>query len=370
MARCEDASIVRRIWGIVLAALLLGGVAVALVQGRDDGGTATTTVRGVIGSEKAEFFTDPEVIEVLAERGYEVRTESVGSWAMDGVDMAGYDFAFPSSQAPAQELAARAESPGAPLRPFYSPLVVLARGAAAEVLAAEGIVTLADEHQGLLSMGAYLEAVGDGRAWGDLAGADPQDGLAGTLYVSSTDPLTSNSGALYLAAASYVENDGTVVADAEGVERVAPLLRTLVQVQGTQQPSSDGPFRDFVSGIGNPLVLAYESQIGSLLMAGQDPGDVVVLYPDTTVSSDHTLVPLSDEGRELGQLLTDDPELRRLAVRHGFRPQGATAEFTEAAGEHAAYLDAGLAGVRQAPPPTTDVLRQLAERATGRSEGS
>ena len=360
----------RRIWGIVLAALLLGGVGVALVQGRDDGGTATTTVRGVIGSEKAEFFADPEVIDVLAERGYEVETDSVGSWAMDDVDLEGYDFAFPSSQGPAQELAARAGSPGAPLRPFYSPLVVLARGAAAEVLAAEGLATLEDEHRGLLSMSGLLEAIGNGLAWGDLPGAEPAAGLAGALYVSSTDPLTSNSGALYLAAASYVANDGTVVADPEGVERVTPLLRTLVQVQGTQQPSSDGPFRDFVSGIGNPLVLAYESQIASLLLADQDPGDVVVLYPDTTVSSDHTLVPVTDAGRELGRLLTEDPELRQLAVRHGFRPQGATAEFTEAAGAHAAHLNAGLAGVRQAPPPTSDVLRELAERATGRTEGS
>lgn len=53
----------RRILGIVLAVPLIGGVAVAVVAGRDkDKGTATTTVRGVIGSEKA-VFADPDVVK-------------------------------------------------------------------------------------------------------------------------------------------------------------------------------------------------------------------------------------------------------------------------------------------------------------------
>ncbi|MFJ6805012.1 hypothetical protein ACIQRK_03030 [Streptomyces anulatus] len=113
------------------------------------------------------------------------------------------------------------------------------------------------------------------------------------------------------------------------MERTAPLMRKLVQVQGAQQTSSDAPFRDFISGVGNPLVLVYESQVASLLMSSQRQkiGDLVVLYPDTTVSSDHTLVPLTDHGREPGELLSTDPGLRELAVRHGFRPQGAAAEF-------------------------------------------
>lgn len=98
---------VRRIAGIVLAVLLIGGVVAAVVAGRDgqDKGTATKTVQGVIGSEKAEFFADPDVVKALAAKGYTVKTETSGSWAMEGLDLKGYDFAFPSSQAPADELA-------------------------------------------------------------------------------------------------------------------------------------------------------------------------------------------------------------------------------------------------------------------------
>src|SRR5690606_33338801 len=97
---------VRRIVGIVLAVVLIAGVAAAVALGRDSGdsGTAAKTVRGVIGSEKAEFFADPDTVKALAAKGFTVRTETSGSWAMDRLPLKGYDFAFPGSKAPADEL--------------------------------------------------------------------------------------------------------------------------------------------------------------------------------------------------------------------------------------------------------------------------
>ncbi|NEC21123.1 hypothetical protein G3I50_23185, partial [Streptomyces parvus] len=368
----------RRIVGIVLAVLLIAGVAAAVALGRDskaggDSGAAPKTVRGVIGSEKAEFFADPDTVKALAAKGFTVRTETSGSWAMDRLPLKGYDFAFPGSKAPADELSRSTEARGGPLRPFYSPLVVVAHRNAAEVLAANGLARLraADGSdgsdgsggkwatQGTLLMAPYLAAAEDDRTWQQLKGASGHAELSGTVFITSTDPVTSNSGALYLAAASYVADGGRVATDARAVERTAPLMRKLVQVQGAQQTSSDAPFRDFISGVGNPLVLVYESQVASLLMSSQrqEIGDLVVLYPDTTVSSDHTLVPLTDHGRELGELLSTDPALRKLAVRHGFRPQGAAAEFTAATAGHTAYIDQRLTGVRQAPVPTAELLR-------------
>ena len=87
--------------------VLIGGVVVAVVAGRsNEDGTATKTVQAVIGSEKAEFFADPDVVEALAAKGYTVKAETSGSWAMEGLDLAGYDLALPSSQAQGVELAA------------------------------------------------------------------------------------------------------------------------------------------------------------------------------------------------------------------------------------------------------------------------
>ncbi|MZD53242.1 substrate-binding domain-containing protein [Streptomyces sp. SID5606] len=358
----------RRITGVILAVLLIGGVVAAVVAGRQTGdeGTATKTVRAVIGSEKAAFFADPDVVKALAAKGYTVRAETSGSWAMEELDLGGYDLAFPSSQAPADELAEKYGVREPLPRPFYSPLVVVAHGAAAEVLAANGIATLDRSRGGTLRMGAYLDAARADRTWQQLKGAGEHGELTGTLYIASTDPETSNSGALYLAAASYVANGNRVVASTADVERTAPLMRTLVQVQGAQKSSSDAAFRDFTSDVGDPLVLVYESQVSALLREGGDSvADMTVLYPDTTATSDHTVVPLTEPGRALGDLLTGDPELRRLAVRHGFRPQGATGEFTRATEAHTAFLNQQLTGVRQAPVPTYEVLRDMARRARG-----
>ncbi|MFE0648849.1 hypothetical protein ACFVZH_09715 [Streptomyces sp. NPDC059534] len=363
----EHAARVRRILGIVLAVLLLGGVAAVLVTGGDkDTGTATKTVRGVIGSEKAEFFADPQVVKALADKGFTVGTETSGSWDMEELPLGGYDFAFPSSKGPADELRAKAKdkAKAAPLRPFYSPLVVVAHSTAARVLADNGLATLGPRGtSGTLKMDAYLAAARGDRTWQQLKGSASHAELSGTLFITSTDPLASSSGALYLAATSYVADGGRVAGDKAAVTRTAPLLRKLIQVQGAQQTGSDAPFRDFISGVGNPLVLVYESQVAAQLLAGHPMGDLVVLYPDTTVNSDHTLVPLTENGRALGELLSTDPELRKLAVRHGFRPQGAASEFTTATAGHTAYLNQTLSGVRQAPVPTGKVLHEMALRA-------
>jgi hypothetical protein len=354
---------VRRIAGIVLAVLLIGGVVAAVVAGRsnEDKSTATKTVRTVIGSEKAEFFADPDVVKALAAKGYTVKAETSGSWAMEGLDLGAYDLALPSSQAPAVELAEKHKVTGTLPRPFYSPLVVVAHKSAAEVLAANGLATLDEAHRGTLKMAAYLDAARADRTWQQLKGATKYGELTGTLYLSSTDPETSNSGALYLAAASYVDNGGKVVASDAEVDRTAPLLHKLVSVQGAQQAGSDAAFRDFVSGAGNPLVVVYESQVASLLADGQQPDDLVVLYPDTTVNSDHTAVPLTENGRAVAELLSTDAKVRELEARHGFRPQGEATEF--AAGT--TYLKQELTGVRQAPVPTVKVLHELARRARG-----
>ncbi|MEV5613363.1 hypothetical protein [Streptomyces sp. NPDC052225] len=356
----------RRIAGMALAVLLLGGVITAVLAGRDDDArdeksTATKTVRMVIGSEKADFFADAAVKRALAAKGFTVKAETSGSWAMEGLDLKGYDLAFPSSQAPAVELAKRYKVRGTLPRPFYSPLVVVAHKGAAQVLAANGLATLDTGHRGTLKMRPYLDAARKDRTWQQLKGAGKYGELSGTLFISSTDPESSSSGALYLAATSYVANDGRVVADEKDLDRTAPLLRTLISVQGSQQSSSDAVFRDFVSGAGNPLVLVYESQVAALLAGGQTPDDLVVLYPDTTVNSDHTAVPLTENGTALAQLLSTDTTLRALAVQHGFRPQGGAAAFASAG----TYLKQQLTGVRQAPVPTSSVLHEMARRARG-----
>ncbi|MDJ0385902.1 substrate-binding domain-containing protein [Streptomyces sp. G-G2] len=365
----------RRIFGIALAALLIGGVTAVILWGHGDpgtDGTATKTVRGVIGSEKADFFNDAEVVKALAAKGYTVRTETSGSWAMDKLPLEQYDFAFPSSTEPAHEIEAKAKLQGVQsTRPFYSPLVVVARGNAATVLADGKLATMTGKHTGTLLMGPYLKAAGEDRTWQQLPGAQEYAELTGTVFIRTTDPTTSNSGALYLAAASHVANNGTVVSDDAGISRTAPLLRKLIAVQGALAQSTDDPFRAFISGAGDPLILVYESQVAALLLQKQDAGDLTdmaVLYPDTTVNSAHTFVPLNDKAKDLGALLATDPALRELAVKHGMRPQDGLAEFTAATAPHTDYLNQKLTGIRQVNTPTVKILTTLAARAKAQGD--
>ncbi|MFE2552468.1 hypothetical protein ACFXGI_28520 [Streptomyces sp. NPDC059355] len=357
----------RRILGIALAVLLLGGViAVALAGGEKTPSTATKTVKGVIGSEKSEYFRDPDVVKALADKGYTVKTETSGSWAMDQLALKEFDFAFPSSSEPAPEIEAAAGVKGAQTtKPFFSPLVVIARANAAKVLADNSLAKMTGKNSGTLLMGPYLKAAAEDRKWQQLSGSAAFAELTGTVFVKTTDPATSNSGALFLAAASNVANDKTVVSDDAGIDRTAPLMQKLIRVQGALEPSTDDPFRAFISGSGEPLILAYESQVASLLQQKQAPGDMVVLYPDTTVNSPHTFVPISENAKELGSLLANDPKLRELAVRHGFRPQNGVPEFTAATASHAAYLNPELTGIRQVSAPTVKILMALAARAKG-----
>ncbi|MFE2874800.1 hypothetical protein ACFXG6_26200 [Streptomyces roseus] len=355
----------RRILGIALAVLLLSGViAVALAGGKDEPATATKTVKGVIGSEKSAYFRDPDVVKALADKGYTVKTETSGSWAMNQLALKEFDFAFPSSSEPAPEIEAAAGVKGAQTtKPFFSPLVVIARSNAAKVLVDNGLATTNGRNSGTLLMGPYLKAASEDRKWQQLSGSSAFAELTGTVFVKTTDPTTSNSGALFLAAASNVANDKTVVSDDAGIDRTAPLMQKLIRVQGALEPSTDDPFRAFMSGSGEPLILAYESQVASLLQQKQAPGDMVVLYPDTTVNSPHTFVPISENAKKLGSLLADDPKLRELAVRHGFRPQNGVPEFTAATASHAAYLNPELTGIRQVSAPTVKILTALAARA-------
>ncbi|WP_327285118.1 MULTISPECIES: hypothetical protein [unclassified Streptomyces] len=357
----------RRILGIALAVLLLGGVAAILLAGGDEPPhTATKTVKGVIGSEKSEYFRDPDVVKALADKGYTVKTETSGSWAMDQLALKDFDFAFPSSSEPAPEIEAAAGVKGAQTtKPFFSPLVVIARSNAAKVLADNNLAKMTGKNWGTLFMGPYLKAADEKRSWQQLSGSGAYAELTGTVFIKTTDPATSNSGALFLAATSNVANGNNVVSDQAGIDRTAPLMQKLISVQGALEPSTDDPFRAFISGSGEPLILAYESQVAALLQQKQAPGDMVVLYPDTTVNSPHTFVPISEDAKELGNLLATDPKLRELAVRHGFRPQNGVPEFTAATAAHAAYLNPELTGIRQISAPTVKILMALAERAKG-----
>ncbi|MFJ3787343.1 hypothetical protein [Kitasatospora sp. NPDC090091] len=364
----------KRAVGVLAALVLLGGVAFALLRPTGPGGEEepkVVTVTGVIGSEKREFFEDPDVKAELAKQGIKVDAQTTGSWLMGDSKLDQLDFAFPASLSPAEEIRRRLQLKDAPIRPFYSPLVVLAHRPTAEVLE-QNKVASQDKATGVwtLKMDEYLNLVKAGRKWEDLAGSAGNSDLRGAVFITTTDPAESSSGALYIGITSYVLNGHQVVSSGPEVDRIKPALYSLSSKQGSQGSSSDQPFKDFLSNVGNPLVLAYESQAAQLAVEGKSTGDMTVLYPDTTVSSDHTVVGRTEAGRKLAGLLRDDEVLRRLEAKYGFRPQADPSAFAKQVGDRkgppAFAPDLSAAQVKQAPVPAPDLLAKLIDAAKGK----
>ena len=106
------------------------------------------------------------------------------------------------------------------------------------------------------------------------------------------------------------------------------------------------------------MVMVYEAQYLGEQMAqpSRIRDDMVLLQLSPTVLANHGIVGVTDKGKELGRLLTNDPQLQQLAARHGFRPSttGSLAEEMEQRG-----LPAPADYVNSIDPPSYDRLEQL-----------
>jgi hypothetical protein len=283
------------------------------------------TVRGLIGSEKEAFFADSAVQSALARHHLTVTVEKAGSRAIaHRFEPAKYDFGFPSGAPAAAELKGVAKAPET-YSPFYTPLVVASWRPIALILKANHIVAERDGVYYITDLPALLNLIKAHKRWKEL-----QESAAfatnKAVLINSTDVRTSNSAAMYLALASYVANNQSVVQSQDEVEQVTPLMTELFLRQGFQESSSAAPFDDYLAlGMGKaPLLIAYEAQLVAFWLAHPDrlKDDMVMLYPVPTVYSKHVLVPFNEKGKRLGDALEHDAELQTLAHRYGFRTGG------------------------------------------------
>jgi hypothetical protein len=353
---------VSRILGIGLAVVLAIGVLAAIVisfsQSHGSGSANLTPVRGVIGSEKLPFFQDAGVIAEFHARGYDVQVDTAGSRQIaTTVDLSRYDFAFPAGE-PAAVKIQRDHHATATYIPFYTPMAIATFTTIVDLLKSMGVVTTSGGVQ-VLDMKAFLALVAQNKRWTDI----PNNTVypAGkSIVITSTDPTTSNSAAMYLSIASYVANGNNVVQDQTQAQSVLPAVAPLFTRQGFTLSSTEAPFEDYLTiGIGkDPMVMIYEAQFVSRLAAkdGSITSTRTMIYPTPTVFSKHTLVPLNAKGDAIGKLLVNDAKLQSLAVKYGFRTNDSSA-FNK-------YLtDRGVTPpsppVNVIDPPTYDNLEAL-----------
>jgi hypothetical protein len=346
---------VRRILGPALAAVLAAGIGAAIyvsygrnaeVRAAKDAAAAIVDVKGMIGSEKESYFSDPKVIELLAARGLRVKVEKVGSREIASRDFTGYDFGFPAGTPAAITLQKKARATQV-FPTFFTPMAVASWQLLVPVLEKEGLIRKTDGSYFIIDMKRLLAMSEKGVRWRDF-----KDNTAfptgKSVLISSTDVRKSNSAAMYLALASYVVNDNNVVDDNDQVAKVLPFVTSLFLRQGLQESSSAGPFEDYTTmGVGKaPLVMIYESQFLEYQSKRAQPNpDMVLLYPQPTIYTKHILVPFTDNGRRLGEALSSDPELQRMAAQYGYRTSSPE------------YFTAFLKTVKlQAPATLVDVI--------------
>jgi hypothetical protein len=348
----------KRRLSIALAVVLLVAVVVVIVLDRDDATPAASgqaqQVRGVIGSEKVAFFRDQRVIDSFAKHGLRVDVDSAGSRQIaTSVDLAKYDFVFPSSSPAAQKILRDRKTTTA-YTPFQSPMAVATFEPIVNLLTANGVV-----HDGVLDVAKYLALAKAGTRWDQLPGNTVFQARKNVL-VTTTDPRDSNSAAMYLAITSFVANGDNVVSTPDAEAKLLPELTRLFLDQGYTEGSTDGPFGDYLStGMGKtPMALIYESQYLDRQIRGDGSirPDMRMLYLAPTVYSKHTLVPLKPAGDQVGQLLTTDPELSKLAATFGFRTNDPR-NFTQVVTEHKLNVPADLVDVVE--PPTYETLERL-----------
>ena len=90
---------------------------------------------------------------------------------------------------------------------------------------------------------------------------------------------------------------------------------------------------------------------------------MVLLYPEPTIFTKHVLVPLTDAGARLGDALTNDAELQRIATEHGLRTDNTHLFRDFVKRNHLAVPDL-LVNVVE--PPSYEVLEGMIQKIEAR----
>jgi len=356
----------RKAIGPLLAIILLIGVALAIRYSMREKKAAESegariTVNVLSGSEKVPFLSDTDLAKVLASEGIAITVQKAGSREIaTRPDLKNFDVAYPAG-APAAVKISQNTGSRRIFSTFYTPMAVASWKTLIPVLEKNGLVSRKDGSYYIVDMTRLLNMMQKGTRWKDLPG-NTEYAVSKSILVSSTDVRKSNSGAMYLALAAYLANGNNVVDNEADAEKVGDAMVTLFSRQGFQESSSAGPFEDYTSmGIGKaPLVMVYEQQFLEYILGHANPNpDMVLLYPEPTILTKHTIVALSDNGARFAEVIASNPKVASIAQRYGFRTQDNSELFAAVAAKKM-VIPRTLVDVID--PPSYDILEKLIGR--------
>ncbi|MGI5242841.1 hypothetical protein [Dactylosporangium sp. CA-139066] len=297
---------------LVLVLAVVGAVAGNILGRRSGSDGGGRPVKAIIGSEKKPFFDDPEVRRALSRHGFSVRADPIGSRQMPS-RLKGYDFAFPSSTAAAEEVRRNSTPAGDNVVVFSSPLAVATFVRIVDLLQVAKLAARDSGGVWRLDLKALADANRRNLRWTDIPGNTFHQ-VSRNVLVATTRPDDSNSAAMF----------AVLLDKATGGDLAATAK--LFTDQGAVDSTSAEPFESYLrSGLNYaPMVLVYEAQfVDHAVNAGLTDGQTLV-YPTPTLVCRHTIVPLTQTGVEVAKLLATDRDLQRLAAKHGFRTADAT----------------------------------------------
>lgn len=350
---------------IIVVCLALLGIAIWLSYSTEGGAIVmknNIVLKGIITSEKENFFKDERVQEIFKNNGinlqYTRMTSDKIAQAKSVEDLGEYrDFVFPSGIQTAEKVRTNFKN-AQPYNIFYSPMIIATWTPIVDILRANGITKKMGQYEAI-DMEKLLQLSAQNVRWKDLKGADAYP-VNKVVLVSSSDARFSGSAKMYLSLSSYVLNDNNVVSTNEEVDKVIPTLKKIIQAQGNRESSSANMTSDYMSiGRGKvPMMFTYESEIlGSAFKNnGLIKKDMQLVYPTPTVFTKHVLVVINPQAQALVDLLKNNAELKKIALENGFRFEGETG-IVEKAKSVAITIPSEVVDVID--PPNYDILDYL-----------
>lgn len=358
---------VRR-WLPDAAAVAVGLVAVTVVgvvgPGRPSppaGGTPPASAVAPVGTVRVagdlHILDNPSVAAALGAEG--LRVQQIDAGPAEACRSAGaIDVLIGGGDPPADCQIA----PGArAYTPFHSPLAVVTYEPIAELLSTIGVSRKAADGTWTFDVRAYLHEVRWQRRWSSIPGTVGYRN-DGYLLLRTTNPRDSQSASMFVAIASYLLNNGAVVADDPAIKAIVPTLAPCFTRQGSLDARTPQLLANFRrAGMRDmPMALAYENDaiVEIRNHAGRSPR-MTLMYPSLDVSSRNTVIPLTDRGRRLAELLTSD-RLQRLGPDVGYRNGQEPDQFVRQMAAQGVRVRRDVVSV---PPPAPAILRRLIDEA-------
>lgn len=314
----------------VIITVILGLVFYQLVfrsnifsSGNENGDVNTNTqkVEGYLGWEKIGFFRDEEVTRILANE-YKLEAENNKKGSIEMVSETvpeNIDYLFPSSRI-ALEIYSQNNSSFKSETIFYSPIVVYSWRSLIPDLEAAGLVTQ-EGNAYILDLEQLVNLVMEDATWNDIGSSQ----LSGFLSIISTDPTKSNSGNMFSALVASILNGNKdrAVQNTELNDELKSKIQTFFGKMGLLESSSGDMFEKFLN-IGKstyPFAVGYESQLIEVINEeSKNVDEVVTLYPNPTVWSEHEFIALNEDAENLMNALKDNQQFQDISwQKYGFR---------------------------------------------------